>query len=69
MSLLTDGGNDLRFKTELVLESSSEVRNSTVAISSDVRDLANVIEHVAACEKQNGHQADGRPYVAVLYDW
>lgn len=63
---LTDSRDNLRFKAELVLETSSEVRNPTLTVSSNVWDLANVVEHVAACEEKNRHQADGRPDVAVL---
>lgn len=45
---LTHSGNDLCLKTELVLETTSEVADSTLAIGSDVRDFADVVEHVSA---------------------
>ena len=65
-SKLTHSGNDLCLETELVLEATGEVADTTLAISSNVRNLANVIEHVTAGEEQDHDQADGSPEVAVL---
>jgi hypothetical protein len=65
---LTHRGNDLSFETELILEAASEVADTALAISSDVGNLADVVEHVSAGEEQNSDQADGSPEVAVLDD-
>ena len=67
-SKLTHCGNDLSLKTELVLEATSEVADTTLAVGLNIGDLADVIEHVSAGEEQNGDQADGGPEVAVLND-
>jgi hypothetical protein len=65
---LTHRGNDLSLETELVLEAASEVANTALAISSNVGNLANVVEHVSAGKEQDSDQADGSPEVAVLDD-
>ena len=67
-SKLTHCGNDLSLKTELVLEATSEVADTTLAVGLNIGDLADVVEHVSAGEEQNGDQADGGPEVAVLND-
>lgn len=67
-SKLTHGGNDLSLQSELVLETTSEVANSALAIGCNVGNLADVVEHVAAGEEQDSDQADGGPEVAVLDD-
>lgn len=63
---LTHRCNDLRLKTELVLEATGKVANAALAIGRDVGHLANVVEHVAAGEEKDSDQADGSPQVAVL---
>jgi hypothetical protein len=65
---LTHCGNDLSLKTELVLEATSKVADTTLAVGLDIGDLADVVEHVSAREEENGDQADGGPEVAVLND-
>jgi hypothetical protein len=65
---LTHSGNDLGLETELVLETAGEVADTALAISSNVGNLADVVEHVSAGEEQNSDQADGSPEVAVLDD-
>jgi hypothetical protein len=65
---LTHSSNDLGLETELVLETTGEVADTALAISSDVGNLADVVEHVSAGEEQNSDQADGSPEVAVLDD-
>ena len=61
----THGGNNLRLHPVLVLETASEVAYTPLAVPCDIRDLANVIKHVAAGEKENGDEADSSPHVAV----
>lgn len=65
---LTHSSNDLRLQSKLVLEPASEVADPALAISRDIRHLANVVEHVAAGEEQHGDQADSGPQIAVLQD-
>jgi hypothetical protein len=65
---LTHCGNDLSLKTELVLEATSKVADTTLAVGLNIGDLADVVEHVSAREEQDGDQADGGPEVAVLDD-
>ena len=67
-SKLTHCGNDLSLKTELVLEATSEVADTTLAVGLNIGDLADVVEHVSAGEEQDKNQADGGPQVAVLDD-
>lgn len=65
---LTDGSHNLCLQAKLILESTGKIADATIAISGHVRDLPDVIEHLAAGEQQNGDQADGSPEVAVLHD-
>jgi hypothetical protein len=65
---LTHCSNDLGLETVLVLEATSEVADTALAVGLHVGDLADVVEHVSAREEQNGDQADGSPEVAVLDD-
>ena len=65
---LTHCGNDLGLETELILEATSKVVDTTLAVGLNIWDLADVVEHVSAGEKQNSDQADGSPEVAVLDD-
>lgn len=58
----------MSFETELVLEATSEVGNTALAVACNVRDLADVVEHVATGEEQDGDQADCGPEVAALKD-
>lgn len=63
---LTHSGDNLCLETELVLEATGEVADTTLAVGSNIRDLANVVEHVTAGEEQDHDQADSSPEVAVL---
>ena len=65
---LTHRSNDLSLKTELVLEATSEVADTTLAVGLNIGDLADVVEHVATGEEEDGDQADGCPEVAALED-
>jgi hypothetical protein len=65
---LTHCSNDLGLKTVLVLETTSEVADTALAVGLNIGNLADVVEHVSTCEEQNGNQADGSPEVAVLDD-
>lgn len=65
---LTHGSNNLGLETELVLETTGEVGDSALAVACDVRDLADVVEHVATGEEKDGDQADCGPEVAALDD-
>jgi hypothetical protein len=66
---LTHCCNNLGLKTVLVLEATSEVADTALAVGLNIGNLADVVEHVSAREEQNGDQADGSPEVAVLNDW
>lgn len=65
---LTHCSNNLSLKTELVLETTGKVGDSALAVACDVGDLADVVEHVATGEEEDGDQADGGPEVAALDD-
>jgi hypothetical protein len=68
VSKLTHGSNNLSLETKLVLETTGKVRDSTLAVACNVRNLADVVEHVAAGEEEDGDQTDGGPEVAALED-
>lgn len=53
-------------ETYLVGEASGKIANTSLAITSDIRNLSNVVEHVSTSEKKYSNQADGRPNVSVL---
>ena len=53
MGFLTNCSNDLRFQTELGLETTDEIGESAPAVTSNIRHLADVVEHVPADKKQN----------------
>jgi hypothetical protein len=61
-----DGSNNLTLKTILVAEATSKIAHTTLAITNNIRRLANVVEHVARREKQDGNKGDGSPEIAVL---
>lgn len=65
---LTHGSDNLSLETELVLETTGEVGNTALAVACNVGDLADVVEHVATGEEQDGDQADCGPEVAALKD-
>jgi hypothetical protein len=67
-SKLTHGSNNLSLETELVLETASKVRDTTLAVACNVRDLADVVEHVATGEEKDSDQTEGGPEVAALED-
>ena len=66
---LTERCHNLRFQTKLGLETVGKVGNSTMAITGNIGNVANMVEHVSTCEEQDGDQADGSPNVSVLNDW
>jgi hypothetical protein len=68
MSKLTHGSNNLSLETKLVLEATGKVGDSTLAVACNVRDLADVVEHVATGEEEDSDQAEGGPEVAALED-
>lgn len=47
---LTDRSNDLRLQPKLTLEASGKVADAALSIPSNVRNLADVIKHVATSE-------------------
>jgi hypothetical protein len=61
----THGSNDLGLHAELVLKATGKVADTTLTIASNVGNLADVVEHVAASEEQDGDKADGSPEVPV----
>lgn len=65
---LTDSSHDLGFQSKLVLEASCDIADAAMAISNNVWNLPNMVEHMTTNEEENGNQADGSPNVAVLND-
>lgn len=65
---LTQRGHDLGLQAKLLLETGRNVANSTSSIASDIRNLADVVEHVSAGKEQDGDEADGGPEVSALKD-
>lgn len=65
---LTQRGHNLGLQAKLLLETGRNVTNSTSSVASDVRDLADVVEHVSAGEEQDRDEADGSPEVSALKD-
>ena len=63
---LTHRSNNLRLHAELVAESAGEVRHAASSIAGYVGYFSDVVEHVAACEKEDGDQADRSPEISVL---
>lgn len=63
---LTQSSNDLRLKAQLVLETAGNVADTSVATHGNIGHLADMVEHVAAGEDQDGNKADGGPQVAAL---
>lgn len=66
--MLTHEGDNLGLKTILALESGSKVADSTVAIASHVRYLADLVEHLATGKQKNTNQTQPSPDIAVLDD-
>jgi hypothetical protein len=57
---LTHGSNNLSLKTKLILETTGKVRDTTLAVACNVRNLADVIEHVAeVAALENGQHVGG----------
>lgn len=50
----------------MVLETTGKVGDATLAITRYIRNLSDVVEHVARGEEQNHDDANGSPEVAVL---
>jgi hypothetical protein len=65
--ILTYSGDNLCLQSKLVLETTSKITYSTLAVTRNIRDLADMIEHVPAREEKNRNQADCGPKVAILY--
>lgn len=65
---LTQRGHNLGLQAKLLLETGRNVANSTSPVASDVRNLADVVEHVSAGEEQDRDEADGGPEVSALED-
>lgn len=64
----THGSDNLCFQTKLVLEAASKVGETTLAVTRYIRNLPDVVEHVARSEEQDGNEGDGGPEVTVLED-
>lgn len=62
----THGGDDLSLKPKLALETTSEVGDASFSISSNIGDLADVVEHVAADEEEDDNHASRSPQIAEL---
>lgn len=65
---LTDSSHNLGFQSKLVLEASCNVAYAAMAISNNVWDFPNMVEHMTTNEQENGNQADGSPNIAILDD-
>jgi len=65
---LTHCGNNLCLETELVLKTTGKIGKATLAITGDIWNLADVIEHMARGEEQDGNKGEGGPEVSVLED-
>lgn len=63
---LTDESNDLCLDTKLVLEASSEVTDFTMTVTRDVRNLADLVEHVTSSASKDHDDGDSGPHIAVL---
>lgn len=68
VKVLTHGSDNLRLQTELALEAAGKVGDATAAIASNIGHVADVVEHVAAGEEQDGNHGAGGPEIAVLDD-
>lgn len=66
---LTHSGNNLDLKAKLALETTGKVSNASLAISGNIRDFADMVEHVAANEEEDGNHAASSPEVSVLNNW
>lgn len=70
---LTKRSNNLCFKSELILESTSKVADTSFAVTSNIWNFADVVVHLATGEKKHRDQTKGGPQVAVLddrqYEW
>ena len=50
----------------MILEASSEIAYSSFPVRNDIRDFADVVEHMSRSKQEDCDQAYGRPAVAVL---
>lgn len=62
----THPSHDLRLQPELVRESSGKVYDIAIPITGYVRNLSDMVEHVAARKEQDDEETDGCPKVSVL---
>ena len=60
--------DDLRFDTELILESSCNIIESSSTIWLCVRGMSNAIEHMTGCEHQDCH-LESEQNTIVLPSW
>ncbi len=66
--LHTNGRDDLRLEAELIREAAGKIADAILAVAADIRNLADMVEHLAAGEEEYGDQADSSPYVPVLHE-
>lgn len=62
----THPSHDLRLQSELVRESCGKVYDIAIPITGHVRNLSDMVEHVAASKEQDDEETDGCPKVSVL---
>ena len=67
-SKLTHSSNNLGLHAVLVLEAGSKVSDAATAVTGDIGDLPDVVEHVTADEEKDGDETSSSPDVAVLDD-
>lgn len=65
---LTHGGDDLSFQPQLTLKATGKVSDPSFAVSGNVRNLANMVEHVSADEEEDGNHATSGPKVTALHN-
>lgn len=68
-SLLTNCSNYLRFHSKLIRKATCKVIDTAPAVTSNVRYLADMIEHMPTCKKENCNQTDSGPEISVLENW
>lgn len=63
---LTHCSYNLCLQSELVLEASSKVAHTSLAVACNIGNLSDMVEHVSTCEQQDCNQADSSPEITVL---
>lgn len=67
-SKLTYSGDNLCLQSKLLGELITKVADTTITISSNIRHLSDVVEHMSTSEKEDGDQANSGPDIPILED-